>query len=1046
MPEKLTCGECGSPIPRDARRNLCPACLLALGLTLGAPPEPDNEGTNDLPAPFEEGKIRYFGDYELLDEIARGGMGVVWRARQVSLDRPVALKLILAGELATEMDIERFRHEAQAAANLDHPNIVPIYEVGEHEGRHFFSMRLVDGTSLAFRMSALPSPISAREAAQLVAKVARAVHHAHQRGILHRDLKPENILLDAQGEPHVTDFGLAKRLDASSGMTRSDAVLGTTNYMSPEQAQGRNKDLTTATDIFSLGGILYHLLSGRAPFQAPTQWETLKQVVEQEPRRPGTLNPAVDCDLETICLKCLEKDPLRRYASAAALADDLDRWWRHESILARPSTDFERARKWVRRKPVIAALASAVILVGLIGFVGVFLEWRDAREKLWASYLAQAQANRLSDRPGRRFDTLATISKAVAIRPSLALRNEAIACLGLADVQVERSWRLDTQPPPFYGLVFDMASQRFARAHSSGDVSIHRIQDQQELFRLAGQGERQGATLCFSPDGKFLAEWHGSKTTNSFRVWDLAARRPVVWQPSAMRNAALAFTPDSQTVAVGDTNLIHVHDLSSGRQTRTIPLEVVPSLLCIDPTGTKLALCGDKSSQARIIALDTCEVLHRLEHGGQVAWLSWSPDGQLLACACLDSRVHLWNARTGETNAVLEGHSSGVVGVVFNRRGDLLLSSSWDGTTRLWDPVTREPLLKLPFDYAKFSPFSPDDQRLGSLGAGDGQAGTWNIAPGRECRQIPHPYVLAASFDPRGRFLATASWDGVRLWNLDNRALLRQLSTDGSERVTVLPDGRSLFIASASGLWRHRLEFVAETGELNVGPAERLWDSAVSDFSLTKDGLTLLAAQANGTAVLVFDLRQPANPRLLKDGAGVTHVSVSPDGQWFAGASWASRRVSIRSSSSGQVVHELPVANGARLGFSPDGRHLVIGSPLDYQIWKTGSWQLAEGLLLDKGTVVGPKLAFSPDGLTVAVFRGHVGGITLLDLESGRELAKLDEGHPLCFSADGSQLAAYNENIRRLRIWDLRRVREQLAALKLDWDLSPASLPAAAPR
>jgi serine/threonine-protein kinase len=254
-------------------------------------------------------RIRYFGDYELLDEIAHGGMGVVYCARQISLNRPVALKMIRAGAFASVEDIQRFHAEAEAAAALDHPHIVPIYEVGEHEDQRFFSMKLIEGGSFAGRIASLKS--RPRDAAALMATVARAVRHAHQRGILHRDLKPSNILIDPEGQPHVTDFGLAKRVDSDSGLTLSGAVVGTPSYMSPEQAAGRTRSITTASDVYGLGAVLYHLMTGAAPFHADSVMGTLRQVIERDPARPRTLDPTVNRDLETIALKCLDKDPAR---------------------------------------------------------------------------------------------------------------------------------------------------------------------------------------------------------------------------------------------------------------------------------------------------------------------------------------------------------------------------------------------------------------------------------------------------------------------------------------------------------------------------------------------------------------------------------------------------------------------------------------------------------------------------------------------------------------------------------------------------------------
>ena len=298
------------------------------------------------------GTIRYFGDYELLDEIARGGMGVVYRAKQVSLNRIVALKMILKGELASEADVRRFRQEAEAAANLDHPNIVPIYEVGEHEGQQYFSMKLIEPGE---RNAGL------REVAATVAKVARAVHHAHQRGILHRDLKPSNILIDAANEPHVADFGLAKKVEGGDDATKSGAIVGTPVYMAPEQARAE-KLLTTAVDVWSLGAILYEWLTGRPPFRGDDAISTLMLVVNDELAKPRSINAKIDRDLETICVKCLEKDPGKRYASAGALADDLDRWQRGEPIQARPVSRRERLAKWARREPAAAAFTAFSIL------------------------------------------------------------------------------------------------------------------------------------------------------------------------------------------------------------------------------------------------------------------------------------------------------------------------------------------------------------------------------------------------------------------------------------------------------------------------------------------------------------------------------------------------------------------------------------------------------------------------------------------------------------------------------------------------------------
>jgi len=314
-------------------------------------------------------QVRYFGDYELLEEIARGGMGVVYKARQVSLNRIVAVKMVLAGQLASEADVQRFRTEAQAAANLDHSNIVPIYEIGMHEGQHYFSMKLIDGTSLAQQAAGVVR--DPKSAVKLVAKVARAVHEAHQRGILHRDLKPSNILLDAHGKPYIVDFGLAKYVDGRSPQTRTGVIVGTPSYMAPEQARSE-KALTVAVDVYGLGAIFYELLTGRPPFRAETHLDTILQVLDRDPPRPRTVNPRIDRDLETICLKCLEKEPRKRYRSALALAEDLERWLAGRPIEARPSGPATRVLKWAKRNQTLAIL----LVVLVFWYFNVRLPWQ----------------------------------------------------------------------------------------------------------------------------------------------------------------------------------------------------------------------------------------------------------------------------------------------------------------------------------------------------------------------------------------------------------------------------------------------------------------------------------------------------------------------------------------------------------------------------------------------------------------------------------------------------------------------------------------------
>jgi serine/threonine protein kinase/TolB-like protein/Tfp pilus assembly protein PilF len=354
------CAKCGATVFADSPRGFCSVCLFKTGLR---PLEEDGDGAQE-----PSGIQMEFGDYELLQEIGRGGQGVVYRARQKSLNRIVALKVIGLGQWATKAHVKRFRLEAEAAASLEHPCIVPIYEVGERDGACYFSMKFVEGGQLDEVVRR--APMSIRNAVELIAKVTRTVHYAHEHSILHRDIKPGNILLDTEGEPHLTDFGLARLLETESSITHTLDVLGTPSYMAPEQAVGNNAAVSTATDVYGLGAVLYQLLTGQPPFAGGTTYETIKLLLDTEPRQPRLLNPKIDRDLSTICLKCLDKDPQRRYPSALALAQDLQRWLKHEPIQARRTGISTRARKWVRRNRSIAALiALSVALAAGSGWI-----------------------------------------------------------------------------------------------------------------------------------------------------------------------------------------------------------------------------------------------------------------------------------------------------------------------------------------------------------------------------------------------------------------------------------------------------------------------------------------------------------------------------------------------------------------------------------------------------------------------------------------------------------------------------------------------------
>lgn len=378
------------PIVTESTMPTRPTNDVASATTL--PPTKTVKKTDDE-APPPATKNCYFGDYELLEEIARGGMGVVYKARQVSLKRIVALKMILAGQLASPQDVQRLYTEAEAAANLDHVGIVPIVEVGEHDGQHYFSMGFVEGESLACYVA--DGPLPPREAAELTKQICDAIAYAHNKGVIHRDLKPANILLDKNGQPKVTDFGIAKKIEGGSELTGTGQILGTPAFMPPEQASGKTAEIGPLADIYSLGAILYNLLTGRPPFQAANPLDTLIHVLDQEPVAPQQLNPAVDKDLETICLKCLQKEPERRYSTAKELADDLQRALNDEPIDARPVGRIEKIWLWCRRKPALAGSIAAILLVSVVATVVVTVQKRaidNLRAEKLIEYVVNAPA------------------------------------------------------------------------------------------------------------------------------------------------------------------------------------------------------------------------------------------------------------------------------------------------------------------------------------------------------------------------------------------------------------------------------------------------------------------------------------------------------------------------------------------------------------------------------------------------------------------------------------------------------------------------------
>jgi len=806
MNANTRCPRCGATLPADTPAWLCPRCLLQQAIREATPGEASCPGRpptdKSTPEPGGPSRPDRLGDYELLEVLGRGGMGVVYKARQVSLDRCVALKVLSPSVLGNPETVHRFRTEAVTAASLQHPNIVAVHEVGHVAGLHYLVMDYVPGPTLA--EVSRSSPLAGSRAARYLRIVAEAVHFAHERGVLHRDLKPSNILVDEDDHPRVTDFGLAKRVEGDSEFTLSGQVLGSPAFIPPEQASGQRGLVGRRSDVYALGGILYQLLTGRPPFVGEGLAETLERVLHTEPLRPRLLNPAIPRDLETVCLRCLEKEPDRRYPTAQALAEELGRWLDGRPILARPLGALGRTTRWCQRKPLIAMLAAGLVLSIAAGFGGVLTQLHrarsaelDVRRRAYAADMGLVQqaletgdlgrARQLLDR--HRPPGPATSPQAPSASRS-DLRGWEWRYLW-ARCRSDPNTILARYPDEVSALAFSEDGSRLTVGLGDGSGSLWDVPAQRPVLEWP-KGERQ--PLASSRSGRLLARVERTGSNVTVSVSDTASGRNLMRWAQSHEVLSMAFSPaEDELATLTHDGVLRVCNLDTGRESlpclasardhvpgrytvTTSPWEFEPmgsnaskeyGRVLYSPDARYLIL-GEANPQVRLLDRTTTNetVLPLDPPGDGITALAVSPDGQWLAAGCgwADRRIHLWDLRS-RTERTFHGHQGWITGLAFSPDSQALASVGADRTLRVWNVPRGDEKRRFHGspDRLLSVAWAPDNRALVTGGA-DGIVRRWDTAA-----KTPPPFHVPPPF---------CLWGNT--FSRDGRSLLTVLRSDGS--------------------------------------------------------------------------------------------------------------------------------------------------------------------------------------------------------------------------------------------------------------------------
>lgn len=1045
----LTCRLCGS-----MAAEVAPADKADVTVSVSA----QDAGRADLSPPEVPG-------HAILGELGRGGMGVVYKARQAQLNRLVAVKMILAGGHAGLAELERFRAEAATLARLQHPNIVQIHEVGEHEGRPYFALEYCPGGSLKDKLHGTPLP--SREAAALVVGLARAVHAAHQKGIVHRDLKPANVLLAEDGTLKITDFGLAKRLD-EAGQTHSGAVLGTPSYMAPEQASGLGKQVGRPADVYALGAILYEGLTGRPPFQAPTAMETIFQVVHQEPLAPTRLQPQLPRDLEAVCLKCLHKEPERRYATALDLADDLQRVIEGRPTVARPASVVEMGWRWCRRNKAVAGLSAAVLASVLAG-AGValalaVLAQHQADEAANHAARADEEKNRagaLAKLAERRADEAAQQAARAEKEKQRAQKEETRARRFLYDARMllaEEAWdhgRMGTlaellasqAPAPgaddfrgfewyYWDRLLHRAERTFASWHFPR-ASIPTIGVRGAVFRPDGQAlaawSRNGVFIwdttiggqllqfdavgevlhrvVFSPDGTHLAGAAQGKAM----VWSAQNGRQLsqFTAPAGRAFTCVAYRPDGQALAAGNQDgtvtIWAGDDLGAPAQVIKVTKGNI-SAVAYSPDSTRLAV----TAVGHISVRDTAD--------GKVQWarssplthdVAFSPDGRHLAAIATDQTIQVYAAADGQPLTTLVGHTGVVRRLSYHpHNSNEIATASWDRTVRVWDVKAGKTRLVIRGhrDTAEDVAYSPDGRRL--LTVGFEAVKLWDAEHGQEPRTL-RSKGYGEVLSPDGQVYAFGEGKRVRVVDAGTGQEHCRLEHAGIiQEIVFSADGRRLAVTSGiAGIGSNAKDLTV--WDVPGGAKLLVAEGWTRHVTFSPDGRCLAAARTDikGTSsVRVYDAATGREESLLQGLIGaVDGLALHPDGKHVI----VTDGTGIKSWNvpSAAVARELAKpdrdSNAREIAVSHDGRRVAVallqGPVVVYD------WARAQVLLLLKGhTREARGLAFSPDGARFATASAD-GMIKLWNLTTGQDVLTIQpDGSPfrVSFSGDGRQLRA----------------------------------------